>query len=98
MTWEETIQFIRTQPEYKKLVEQAYFEADLPFNVERFKSSEEYQSTKKLIEEYIPLKSSTKLLDIGSGNGISSIAFALDEVQVVAVEPDPSLTIGAGAI
>lgn len=98
MTWEETIQFIRTQPEYKELVKLAYFEEDLPLNVERFKSSEEYYATKTIISQYVTLNSSVKLLDIGSGNGISSAAFALDGVQVVSVEPDPSQTIGAGAI
>ncbi len=98
MTWEETIQFIRTKPEYKALVELAYFEADLPLNLERFRNSEEYIETKKLILQYVPLTPSSNLLDIGSGNGISSAAFALDGVQVVSVEPDPSQTIGAGAI
>ena len=98
MTWEETIQFIRTQPEYKELVEFAYFEEELPLNVERFKDSEEYHETKAIISHYVQLNSSVKLLDIGSGNGISSIAFALDGLQVVSVEPDPSQTIGAGAI
>jgi len=97
MTWEETIKFIRTQPEYKDLVELAYFEENLPLNVERFKSSQEFSETKKIISEYLPATKSLRLLDIGSGNGISSIAFALEGIYVDTVEPDPSLTIGAGA-
>ncbi|MBL4651472.1 MAG: class I SAM-dependent methyltransferase [Flavobacteriales bacterium] len=40
----------------------------------------------------------TTILDIGCGNGISCISFALEGFQVIAVEPDPSDTIGAGAI
>src|SRR6476620_8544369 len=98
MTWEETIVYIRTQPEYQELVKLAYFEEELPLNVERFRSSEEFIETKRLISEYMPLKSGVRLLDIGSGNGISALAFALDGVQVDAIEPDPSETIGAGAI
>lgn len=98
MIWEETIRYIRTLPEYKKLVELAYFEEDLTLNVERFKESEEFIETKELLTHYTQLHSSTKLLDIGSGNGISAIAFALEGVHVDAVEPDPSITIGAGAI
>jgi ubiquinone/menaquinone biosynthesis C-methylase UbiE len=98
MTWEETITFIRTQPEYKELVELAYFEADLSLNVERFRKSEEYAETRRLIEQYASLSSSARMLDIGSGNGISAAAFALDGIWVDAVEPDPSQTIGAGAI
>lgn len=98
MTWEETIDYIRTLPEYKDLVELAYFEKDLSLNVKRFRKSEEYFETKKLLSEYTNLDSSVKMIDIGSGNGISAVAFALDGVNVTAVEPDPSETIGAGAI
>jgi ubiquinone/menaquinone biosynthesis C-methylase UbiE len=98
MTWEETIQYIRTRPEYADLIKFAYFEEELALNVERFMRSEEYQETKKNISSFIHLASTTKLLDIGSGNGISAVAFAIDGLQVESVEPDPSATIGAGAI
>jgi ubiquinone/menaquinone biosynthesis C-methylase UbiE len=96
MTWEETIHFIRTKPEYSELVEQAYFDENLSLNVERFKRSEEYKETLRLIQSYAP--DAKSLLDIGSGNGISSIAFALDGYSVTVSEPDPSDTVGAGAI
>lgn len=96
MTWEETIEYIRTKPEFRDLVDKAYFEADLPLNVERFRQREEFIETLKLLRKYAPQASS--VLDVGSGNGISAIAFALEGYQVTAVEPDPSETIGAGAI
>lgn len=96
MNWEETIKFIRAKPEYKDLVEKAYFDEDLSLNVERFRSSEEYKETKTLLRNYLP--SAQTILDIGSGNGISAIAFALDSYNVTVSEPDPSDTIGAGAI
>lgn len=96
MTWEEIIIQIRKQPEYADLVEKAYFDEDLALNVQRFKASEEYQETLNLIREFAPKASS--LADIGSGNGISAVAFALDGFIVTAVEPDPSQTVGSGAI
>ena len=96
LTWEETIQYIRTIPEYGELVEKAYFEADLPLNVERFKKEDEFIETLNYLKQYAP--NGTKILDIGCGNGISSISFALEGFHVTAVEPDPSETIGAGAI
>lgn len=96
MTWEETIQYIRTQPEYDELVEKAYFDADLELNVTRFKNSLEFEETLKLIEQHAP--NAQTVLDIGCGNGISSINFALKKYQVTAVEPDSSVTVGAGAI
>ena len=85
MNWEETIIFIRDQPEYRDLVKLAYLDKNLSENVENFRKSEEYHETKKLITEYIQLNTSVNLLDIGSGNGISAVAFALDGVNVVSV-------------
>ena len=96
MTWEETIQYIRTQPAYQDLVEKAYFEEDLPLNVRRFRESEEYAETIRLLKHHQP--NAQTILDIGCGNGISAISFALEGYTVTAVEPDPSPTIGAGAI
>lgn len=96
MTWEETIQFIRTQPEFSELVKDAYFDENLELNVSRFGSSPEFKETLSLIQEYAP--NAKKILDIGCGNGISVINFAKKGYNVTAVEPDPSDTVGAGAI
>jgi SAM-dependent methyltransferase len=96
MTWEETICFIRTQNEFNYLVEKAYFEENLSLNVERYIESDEFLEIISKIKKYAP--NAKKILDIGSGNGITSVAFALKGFQVISVEPDPSETIGAGAI
>lgn len=96
MTWEETIQFIRKEPDYEELVKNAYFDENLELNVSRFKASLEFKETLTLIKRYAP--DAKTLLDIGCGNGISVINFAQQGYQVTAVEPDPSKTVGAGAI
>ena len=96
MNWEETIKYIRTKPEFREVVETSYFEENLSLNVERFINSEEFKETLNLLKQYSP--DGKTLLDIGSGNGISAIAFALSGYVVTAIEPDPSTTIGAGAI
>lgn len=96
MTWEETIIKVRKEDSFKKLVEQAYFDENLKLNVERFSTSEEYKETLKLIALHTP--NAKSILDIGCGNGISTINFALQGYQVTAVEPDKSETVGAGAI
>lgn len=96
MTWDETIKFIRSQPEYSDLVKQAYLEENLSLNVERFRESEEFNETLSLLNKYTP--NASRVLDIGSGNGVSAIAFALQGYQVTVCEPDPSETVGAAAI
>tara|TARA_R110002124_G_scaffold34400_4_gene113008 strand:- start:72 stop:929 length:858 start_codon:yes stop_codon:yes gene_type:complete len=96
MTWEETIKYIRTQPEYKELVRDAYFDVDLELNILRFKNSLEFQETLSIIETYSP--NAKTILDIGCGNGVSTVNFAQLGYKVTAVEPDSSNTVGAGAI
>lgn len=96
MTWEETIKYIRTIPEFSELVEKAYFHENLLLNIENFKKSEEFLETLSIVNNYSP-KAKT-ILDVGCGNGISAINFALKGFEVTAVEPDSSKTVGAGAI
>jgi ubiquinone/menaquinone biosynthesis C-methylase UbiE len=96
MTWEETILYIRQLSDYHHVVREAYLGENLIENVERFRASEEFEETKILLKQYHSQAES--LLDIGSGNGISAVAFALEGYKVTAVEPDTSETIGAKAI
>jgi ubiquinone/menaquinone biosynthesis C-methylase UbiE len=97
MTWEEVIISARNNPKYQEVINQSYLGENLVENAERFHSSEEFCETLRLIETYRPL-SNLKLLDIGCGNGISTISFALHGYNVSVVEPDPSITVGTGAI
>lgn len=97
MTWEETIAYIQNTPSFASLVRDTYIAADLPSNVERFRSSVEFKETQLLIRKYISVPE-PKLLDIGAGNGVASVSFALSGYQVTALEPDKSMTVGSGAI
>ena len=96
MNWEQTIQHIREIPEYKPLVEKAYLCEDLIKNVENFRASQEFSYTLNIFKTYFP--GAKKVLDIGCGNGISAVSFALAGYHVDAIEPDPSETVGAGAV
>jgi len=64
--------------------------------VERFRHGEEFIETVAIIKRHCP--EARAIADIGSGNGIASIAFALEGHKVFSIEPDPSIVIGAGAI
>jgi SAM-dependent methyltransferase len=96
MTWEETVKYVRTLPDFASLVEKAYIDERLDLNVKRYMASEEWQETLTIVKKHAPV--AQKILDVGSGNGISVIAFALTGYNVVAVEPNPSETVGTGAI
>jgi len=96
MNWHETIISIRENSEFKDLVRLAYFDENLKLNVERFGKSEEFKETLNIIKQHLPIAKS--ILDIGAGNGISSVCFALKGYNVTAVEPDSSNTVGANAI
>jgi SAM-dependent methyltransferase len=96
MTWEQTIECIRQDPAFADLVRDAYYESNLSANVERFRTGEEFKATISLIESIMP--EATVVADIGSGNGMATLAWALSDYYVYSVEPDPSSTVGAGAI
>jgi ubiquinone/menaquinone biosynthesis C-methylase UbiE len=97
MTWEEIIISARNNPAYQEVIRQSYLEEDLVQNVERFGKSEEFVETSKIFSEKGG-QAGLKLLDIGSGNGISAISFSLLGYDVTVVEPDKSDTVGSGAI
>lgn len=98
MTWEETILHIRTNPQYRNLVEDAYLSEDIVDNVERYRKSKEFESLLQLIRKHKPVPDENLLVEIGAGNGIASLSFFLSGYKVIAVEPDLSETIGSGAI
>jgi ubiquinone/menaquinone biosynthesis C-methylase UbiE len=96
MKWHETIEYIRNKPEYGDLVREAYFDPVLKNNVARFGNGAEFHETLKLIKTYAP--DAKTILDLGAGNGISTINFSLNGYEVTAIEPDPSDSVGSNAI
>ena len=97
MTWHETIEYIQRTPSFAEIVENTYILPNLRANVERFRQSSEFQETLRLVKLYCSTPEPV-LLDIGAGNGIATIAFALEGFKVVALEPDSSPMVGSGAI
>jgi ubiquinone/menaquinone biosynthesis C-methylase UbiE len=94
LTWEEAVQWLRDQPGQESLAQACYYDDPIQTAAERFSNSEEWQAVTELLTDHIP----GKVLDIGAGRGISSYAFAKAGCHVIALEPDPSLLVGAGAI
>ena len=93
ISWQESIEWLRQQPDQQKLVRDCYYDDPLIAAAGRFASSREWQAVLELIPD-VP----GKALDLGAGRGISSFALAAAGWDVAALEPDPGDLVGAGAI
>lgn len=92
-TWEQAVLWLRSQPDQTALVQAAFYDDPIINAATRYADSTEWQAVRALIPE-----PTGRALDIGAGRGISSFALARDGWDVVALEPDPSHVVGAGAI
>ncbi|MFO1111713.1 MAG: class I SAM-dependent methyltransferase [Bradyrhizobium sp.] len=95
-SWGEAIEILRSDPQHRQLVFDAYLTADLHENCRRFAASAEFAETLRLIRAYRP--EARNVLDIPAGNGIATYALCRAGFDVVAVEPDASDSVGRGAI
>lgn len=96
-TWHEIVTEIQQKPEFSYLVKNAYFSIDLNQNYELFSSSDECKEIISLLKLNGACHGKS-IVDIGCGNGITSIAFAQIGLDVTCIEPDKSDLVGTGAI
>lgn len=94
LSWEEAVEWLKSQPEQQNLVKACYYDEPLIGAAQRFESSEEWKAIHQLLENWLP----GSVLDLGAGNGIASYAFSKAGCKVTALEPDPSNKVGGGAI
>ena len=95
-SWEEAIAVLRADPAHQDLIFHSYLSADLAENARRFSASAEFAETLRLLAQKVPR--ARAILDIPGGNGIAAYAFAKAGFEVTTVEPDPSASVGRGAI
>ena len=95
-TWEQAVEILRQDPKHHDLIWNSYLTSDRLENCRRFHSSGEFKEVLQIIQTYAPR--SRRVLDLPAGNGIASFAFAKSGFEVVSVEPDPSDSVGRGAI
>jgi SAM-dependent methyltransferase len=93
MTWEEAVAWLRSQPDRQDLVQACFFDDPLLEAARRYRQCAEWQAVCQLLP-----KTKGKVLDLGSGRGISAYALAADGWETTALEPDPSPIVGAAAI
>ena len=94
LTWEEAVQWLKSQPDRQDLVRACYYDDSVMEAAQRFVSSEEWQAVLDIANDWMK----GDVLDLGAGNGISSYAFAIAGCKVTSLEPNPSDIVGAGAI
>lgn len=93
MTWEQSVQWLRDQPEQQDLVRACFFDDPIEVAAERYRRSSEWLA----LRAFLPPLPAT-VLDVGAGRGIAAYAFAAEGFDVTALEPDPSALVGAGCI
>lgn len=96
-TYQQSIHWMRSQPELQEMVKQCYLDEDTFGAAHRFANSEEFSTVAALLK-LDTAKSPKRILDIGCGNGIAAYAFASLGHNVSAVDPDDSEDVGLAAI
>ncbi|MFN0161663.1 MAG: class I SAM-dependent methyltransferase [Burkholderiales bacterium] len=93
VSWEAAVQRLRADPARRELMLACYFDDPVDAAAERFRASTEWIETRRFLPGSPGLA-----LEVGAGRGIASYALASGGWQVTALEPDPSIVVGAGAI
>jgi ubiquinone/menaquinone biosynthesis C-methylase UbiE len=95
-TYEESVHWMRSQPEHAELVELCYLDKDNLAAAKRFAESEEFCEVANILKPKHAYQE-MKVLDLGCGNGVASYAFASLGWDVTAVDPDLSSDVGLKA-
>jgi SAM-dependent methyltransferase len=78
------------------MVEENYLGADLKEALHRYERSSEFAQVLDLLKPY--LSSESKIIDLGGGRGLVSLALARTGARVTMIECDPSEEVGIGAL
>lgn len=92
-TWEQAVSWLLSQPEHSELCRACYYDRPALGAAQRFWASEEWRALRAVMPS-----PPGAALDVGAGMGVAAYALARDGWRTVALEPDASDFVGAGAI
>ena len=87
LSWEEAVLWLKAQPDQDDLIKACFYDDPLQSAAERYYLSTEWLAVREELPQI------GRVLDIGSGRGISAYAFAKDGWQVDALER-PLVVVG----
>lgn len=92
------IEELRTKEEvhFSQFLKEEYLSVDLISNIERFETSNEFERTLALFDEYAP--TAKKVAVFGAGNGTAAVNVARKNYEVIAVEDSLHPNLGAKAL
>ncbi|SDH36356.1 glycosyltransferase [Pseudomonas abietaniphila] len=93
--WGEIIHALQGDPESQQMLKDAYLHKDLYASLLRYQSSAEFSYTLAELRKHAP--GAKKILDVGGGGGVMSVALALEGYEVTLSEPCGDDIVGAKA-
>lgn len=92
----EIIEYWRTLPEKRQLIENIYYDEDVLAAALRYASSQEFKAILEIAHKQ-GLRSGN-VLDVGGGNGVAALAWHFNGYSAYLAEPDMSNIVGIGAL
>jgi len=93
VSWEDAVRSLLEDPAKRQVVLDCYYDQPASVAALRYCNSLEWRAVRSLLPP-----TARTAVDIGAGQGISSVALAREGISVTAVEPDPSAIVGRAAI
>lgn len=93
LSWEQAVSWLKKQPGQSDFIHACFYDDPLISAAERYSESDEWIAVRKFLPSSLG-----RALDVGAGRGISSYALARDGWNTIALEPNSSNDVGAGAI